>query len=95
MGKRYANYKSNTYVEKGRDGRFKTVVRMGRSLARDRTTKSAHKVKSGYGGQGDIKAKMRARRMRRERMNPFSIVVHDAHERAKRRFSRNSKITVI
>lgn len=41
------------YVRRDAQGRFKDVVDVGKSLAADRRTKAATKVKSGQGDRGD------------------------------------------
>lgn len=43
------------YVARRADGRISKVTSVGKSLSADRRVKSKRKVKSGFGGQGDIK----------------------------------------
>ena len=43
------------YVARRADGRISKVTSVGRSLSADRRVKAKRKVKSGYGGQGDLK----------------------------------------
>lgn len=45
----------NFYVERNRIGQIKKWVSIRRSLARDIRTRARTKVKSGYGGKGDIR----------------------------------------
>jgi len=53
------------YVTRDKKGRFKTSVSIGRSLAADRRKKAKTKVKSGFGGSGDI-----TKRRKRSRKRP-------------------------
>lgn len=50
------------YVRRGKKGRFKTGVDVGRSLAADQRSKSKRVVKKGEGDRGD-----QARRKRKKR----------------------------
>ena len=43
------------YVRRDKEGQFRKVVDMGRSLAADRRSTSKTKVKSGQGDKGDVK----------------------------------------
>ena len=42
------------YVRRRKDGTFKSVVAVGKSLATDRRTKAKTKVKKGQGDRGDV-----------------------------------------
>jgi len=52
MGKRQKIGKC--YVERRKDGTFKSWVGIGRSLSADRRKKTMTKTKAGYGHQGDV-----------------------------------------
>jgi hypothetical protein len=43
------------YVRRNKEGEFKKVVDVGRSLAADRRSKAKTKVKKGQGDRGDVK----------------------------------------
>jgi hypothetical protein len=43
------------YVRRDKEGKFKDVVDVGRSLAADRRSKSKTAVKPGQGDKGDVK----------------------------------------
>jgi hypothetical protein len=43
------------YVRRDKEGKFKEVVDVGRSLAADRRSKSKTAVKPGQGDKGDVK----------------------------------------
>ena len=43
------------YTRRNKEGEFKKQVKVGRSLAADRRTKSKTKVKPGQGDRGDVK----------------------------------------
>ena len=51
--------KDIAYAKRRADGTFKEIDEVGRSLSQDRKLKAKKVVKSGFGDQGDRKAKKR------------------------------------